>query len=284
MSLQSIQSERLVTLSDEFDIHEGEPIPIREEDLPSARSTSLYLAREKNREALPEFYQIGPSYKWRWQKHLKDTSKQNPNAITADRDAMGGSLGGTSVWVGGVLAPNGKIYGIPFNGGLILIIDVATGIATRDNMGADFNVGGNYKFVGGVLAPNGKIYGITAWHYDILIIDVAAGTAILDDMGLEITGAFQWSGGVLGPDGLIYGMPRDSTDILIIDPVTDTAIRSDMDVTMDDSNKWYGATLGLDGVVYGIPSKAGDLLRISPRSQTKNFDASILHSTFLNIF
>ena len=37
-----------------------------------------------------------------------------------------GSLAGPNKWYGGVLAPNGKIYGIPFNSTQVLEIDKST--------------------------------------------------------------------------------------------------------------------------------------------------------------
>ena len=37
-----------------------------------------------------------------------------------------GSLSGSAKWQGGVLAPNGKIYGIPFNSTTVLEIDVGS--------------------------------------------------------------------------------------------------------------------------------------------------------------
>ena len=66
-----------------------------------------------------------------------------------------GSLAGTNKWYGGVLAPNGKIYGIPFDASTILEIDPET--QTTSTFGS---LAGSAKWVGGVLAPNGKIYGI----------------------------------------------------------------------------------------------------------------------------
>ena len=67
-----------------------------------------------------------------------------------------GSLAGTVKWFSGVLAPNGKIYGIPYNASTILEIDPET--QTTSTFGS---VGtASYKWIGGVLAPNGKIYGI----------------------------------------------------------------------------------------------------------------------------
>ena len=81
---------------------------------------------------------------------------------------MGADLTGDFKWVGGILAPNGKIYGIPSYSTDILIIDPTTDTATRSNMGADLT--DTQKWVGGILAPNGKIYGIPRDSTDILTI------------------------------------------------------------------------------------------------------------------
>ena len=66
-----------------------------------------------------------------------------------------GSLSGTIKWYGGVLAPNGKIYGIPYNATTILEIDPVSKTTTTFG-----SLSGTIKWYGGVLAPNGKIYGI----------------------------------------------------------------------------------------------------------------------------
>jgi hypothetical protein len=76
----------------------------------------------------------------------------------ASRDALGATLTGNNKWFGGVLGPDGKIYGIPSDSTDILIIDPIAGTATRSNMGATLT--DTSKFVGGVLGPDGKIYGI----------------------------------------------------------------------------------------------------------------------------
>jgi hypothetical protein len=81
---------------------------------------------------------------------------------------MSATLTGGNKWYGGVLAPNGKIYGIPYNSTDILIIDPVTDTATRSSMSATLT--GTNKWAGGVLAPNGKIYGIPINSTDILTI------------------------------------------------------------------------------------------------------------------
>ena len=78
-----------------------------------------------------------------------------------------GSLAGSRKWVGGVLAPNGKIYGIPFNSTTVLEIDPVTKTATT--FGSLDS--GPSKWRGGVLAPNGKIYGIPLNSTTVLEID-----------------------------------------------------------------------------------------------------------------
>ena len=77
-----------------------------------------------------------------------------------------GSLSGTNKWRGGVLAPNGKIYGIPFNSTQVLEVDPAT--QTTQLFGS---LSGANKWGGGVLAPNGKIYGIPINSTQVLEVD-----------------------------------------------------------------------------------------------------------------
>jgi hypothetical protein len=135
-------------------------------------------------------------------------------AASADRDALGATLTETLKFRGGVLGPDGKIYGMPGHATDILIIDPVAGTASRSAMGATLT--GDSKWQGGVLGPDGKIYGIPSTSTDILIIDPVAGTATRDALGATLTGNFKWFGGVLGPDGKIYGIPVDSTNILRI--------------------------------------------------------------------
>ena len=64
-----------------------------------------------------------------------------------------GSLSGTNKWLGGVLAPNGRIYCVPLSSTQILEIDPET--QTTQLFGS---LAGVQKWSGGVLAPNGRIY------------------------------------------------------------------------------------------------------------------------------
>ena len=61
---------------------------------------------------------------------------------------------GRSLWYGGVLANNGKIYDIPFDADTVLVIDPA--VPRVPTLGAVGSA--KQKWWGGVLAPNGKIF------------------------------------------------------------------------------------------------------------------------------
>ena len=89
-----------------------------------------------------------------------------------------GSLSGTFKWWGGVLAPNGKIYGIPYNSTQILEIDPEIGTTTLFG-----SLGTGPKWVGGVLAPNGKIYGIP--YNSTQILEIGLPQEIPADMVLS---------------------------------------------------------------------------------------------------
>lgn len=55
-----------------------------------------------------------------WKYQIQKYSSTPLNA--ASRSAMGATLSGSNKWFGGVLGPDGKIYGIPYNSTDILII------------------------------------------------------------------------------------------------------------------------------------------------------------------
>ena len=76
-------------------------------------------------------------------------------ATQTDTATTFGSLAGTVKWYGGVLAPNGMIYGIPYGATAVLKIDPTTDTATTFG-----SLAGTEKWAGGVLAPNGMVYGI----------------------------------------------------------------------------------------------------------------------------
>jgi hypothetical protein len=116
---------------------------------------------------------------------------------------------GTSAgkWAGGVIAPNGLIYGIPFNSTAVLKINPTT--TTASTFGS---LTGTGKWAGGVLAPNGYIYGIPSASTTVLKINPATNTATT--FGSLATAVSKWIGGVLASNGCIYSIPYASLNIL----------------------------------------------------------------------
>jgi hypothetical protein len=125
-----------------------------------------------------------------------------------------GPLGGYK-WVGGVLAPNGKIYCLPRAATNVLIIDPATDTGDTTTIAA---LAGSDKWSAGVLAPNQKVYGIPFNSTSVLIIDPQNNTADTTTISGLSAMAKKWAGGTLASNGKIYAVPADMNAVLIIDP------------------------------------------------------------------
>ena len=179
---------------------------------------------------------------------------------------------GTGKWWGGVLAPNGKIYGIPYTKNNILEIDPVT--KTTSVFG---NLAGSSKYSGGVLAPNGKIYSVPYYASDILEIDPISKS--ISSFTYNTFVAYGWIGGVLGLDGKIYCIPFDSTQVLVIDPVTKT---TSVFGNLAGNQKWAGGVLAQNGKIYGISYKSSSVLEITtgPTPSVTTFSTSIWGTYF----
>jgi hypothetical protein len=162
-----------------------------------------------------------------------------------------GNLAGTNKWVGGVLAPNGCIYGIPFASTTILKIDTSD-----DSVSTFGNLPGGAKWYGGVLAPNGCIYGIPYNSASVLKIDTSDDS--VSTFG-NLPGGAKWFSGVLAPNGCIYGIPYNSASVLKIDTSDDSVSTFG---NLAGTNKWTGGVLAPNGCIYGIPLASTTILKI----------------------
>ena len=168
-------------------------------------------------------------------------------------------IAGKYKWIGGVLAPNGKIYGIPGGATDVLVVD--TNNDSVSHIGSFSSVAG--KWGGGVLATNGKIYGIPRYSSTILEIDPISG--FINEFG-SITGDNKYLGGVLGPNGKIYCVPLAATSVLVIDPFnpyTYPQIGS-----LGSGNKWAGGALAPNGKIYCAPYDSTSILEIDTYNNT----------------
>ena len=227
--------------------------------------------------------------------------------ITTITGITGNTLYGSNKYNGGVLAPNGKIYGIPRDADSVLIIDPKTNTASyitgMEVLTGKYNGGvlapngkiycipsarpnvlvidpitnttttisgvasGSNKYYGGVLAPNGKIYAIPFSQTAVLIIDPETASVNINTI-TGITGNSKYAGGVLAPNGKIYGIPYNATNVLIIDPVANTADTTTIASGLTGSLKYNGGVLAPNGKIYGIPYTANNVLIIDPVANT----------------
>lgn len=214
-------------------------------------------------------------------------------------------VAGTQKWLGGVLAPNGLIYGIPNATPQILVIDPATDTATTisgPGAGAD-------DWFGGVLGADGKIYAIPRNNDQILVIDPVTNTTSTIASPVTGGGGAKWRGGVLAPNGKIYSAPAagPATDILVIDPATQTATtmpspttdlfspvlapngkiyalprvgattpvvvidpltETSYTIAHNVDGEWIGGVLAPNGIIYAVPDNGPNILMIDPATDT----------------
>jgi hypothetical protein len=196
-------------------------------------------------------------------------------------------------WYGGVLAPNGKIYCIPWRADYVMIIDPESGTVIPDAI--PFTAYAEQKWTGGVLATNGKIYCIPQEPLRILIIDPARNEVELvpHQSPYLPEDVDKWAGGVLGPDGRVYGVPRNYHSVLVVDP-TEAAVDPEIDpggISLEeelgaarfDEDKWTGGVLAPNGKIYCVPNEADSVLIIDPHSNGE-MAASIAGCPYFNKF
>ena len=171
-----------------------------------------------------------------------------------------------SAFAGGVLAPNGKIYGIPFNSTYVPIIDPINNTVDTTTI---TGLTGTQKWEGGVCHPNGNIYCIPYDSQNVLIINTFTNTVNITTFS-GFTGSAKWSGGVLAPNGKIYGVPYNSTNVLVIDPSNNTATQSTITGLPSNASKWSGGVLGTNGNIYCMPYDSSSCLIINPLTDTSN--------------
>ncbi len=219
-------------------------------------------------------------------------------------------------WAGTVLAPTGKLYGIPYTERRIIVINPADdsysfidtgdttpakwaggvlapngliyGIPNNSNKFLVINPSNNTVstitalsggYNGGVLALNGKIYCIPHAVNRILVIDPSNNTQYhIDGSWTPITD-YHWRSAVLGPNGLIYGIPFNDTRIMVVNPYNDTVELIGNVGTMNQSN-WWGGCLAPNGLIYCMPSCHRNVLVINPKDNSTSLIGDVGTQTY----
>ena len=178
-------------------------------------------------------------------------------------------------WAVTVLAPNGKIYGIPYDSDHVIIYD--PGINAVDSIPITINASVSGKWFSGVVI-NSKIYCLPYNHNKILIIDTSTDTLeYISEVGINNRA---WISATYHENGNIYGCPSRHSSVLEVG--TTNWIRPYFDFTFTD-NKWFGFTQGINGKLYAAPASSYGILEFSPENKTHRFLVANIN-TNLSIF
>jgi hypothetical protein len=232
------------------------------EDVNWKARTFLINGQESSEEALIDFPTWDSADAFDFEKvstAFKSRLKRHQHDFRYSLDFLG-SLSGSLKYNGGVLAPNGCIYGVPRDSTSVLKIDTS-----NDTITTFGSFSGAGKWAGGVLAPNGFIYCIPHNSTEILKINPINDTTTT--IG-SLSGTAKWYGGVLAPNGCIYGIPWGSSTVLKIDTSNDNVSTFG---SLSGSFKWGSGCLAPDGKIYGTPYWDGlgnSVLVIDPSNDT----------------
>lgn len=163
-------------------------------------------------------------------------------------------------WIGGVLAPNGKIIGIPYAAESVLEIDPVARSATT------FGVVCVQRCLqpGMHITPMPMRYACPCPSHDLVHAHALRRSSSLKR---------KWVEGVLGRNGLIYGIPYDADVVLEIDPDNHAMIL--FGHVGNTPCKWYGGVLAPNDKIYAIPYSAMSVLEIDPELRTANTFAMV---------
>ena len=192
---------------------------------------------------------------------------------------------------GGVLAPNGNIYGMSQSPGFpfLKIVPDGSGGATTSSLGTSL-----LKAWGMVLALNGCIYSVPGGASAPVYVFNPASDTVVATVTTGVTG--YWAGGVLAPNGQIYCAPQGSAAtqyILVITPTGSGASASctigTITLTSVSGMSWNGGALAPNGLIYFAPmtGSAGPLVvdpvagtaTMLPYTVTSGFAGAVAHST-----
>jgi hypothetical protein len=221
----------------------------------------------------PQFAEVTPGNWTRdWQPELRSLiAANNPTNATVIPTISYGTGGpalspalSTQAYFGGVLAPNGNIYCVPFAATKVLIINTTTNALSY----ADGPALGT--FYGGVLAPNGNIYCAPFGTSNILIINPTTNTVSYGTGGPALTPALStqyYNGCVLAPNGNIYCVPYSGTNLLIINTTTNAVSYG----TGFFPDTYTGGVLAPNGNIYCVPSPSSNISIINPATNAVSY-------------
>jgi hypothetical protein len=179
-------------------------------------------------------------------------------------------LSGQSLYQGGELGSDNRIYFVPGHAARVMVCDPETDRV--EQIGPWFV--GNYKWLRAVgVKENEILYGIPCNSESILRIHVPTQQITLipipyekfytDPLIAEQQRKMEWKyhGGETAADGCVYAIPHNAWHVLQIDPVTEKV--SFVGPRLEGRFKWHEGALGMqDGAIYCVPHNSAHVLRI----------------------
>ena len=180
-------------------------------------------------------------------------------------------VGGANRFLGAVLAPNGRLFGIPSGLTSNLYIDTATDTVVTFSNGSSLGTAG---WSGGALGANGIIYTVPNANATFMAIDPVALTQTVYTTaagGWTFT-AGGWQGACLAPNGKIYCAPAAANNVLCINPATNTAsnVPTAGQPTLSSASSCYSAVLSSNGFIYFAPgtTNGNRFIKFDPATET----------------
>lgn len=161
-------------------------------------------------------------------------------------------------FIGSIVAPNEKIYFIPYRNRYVGVVDTTTDTYSEITT-ADFGDGGD-KWASGILAQNGYIYGIPTDAGNFLKIDPVANTATTFG-SYSFNNAFAEA--VLADNGNIYCVPRDQNLIYVIETQNNDNVYI-INPGLSGTNKFWSGCLAPNGKVYMVGRNESRCLVLDP--------------------
>jgi streptogramin lyase len=179
-------------------------------------------------------------------------------------------------YLGGVLAPNGRIYCIPGNGNNVGIINPYNNTIDTTSISG---LPSGFKYLGGVVSTNGKIYCIPLNATNVGIIDPLTNTIDTTTISMttypDLSAGSKFWGGVLGTNGKIYCVPRGVNYVGIIDPINNTFDSTSITFTSAQSGAnilaYSTGALGSNENIYFCPFTATSIMRLRTSDNSLNF-------------
>jgi hypothetical protein len=174
----------------------------------------------------------------------------------------------SSAYYGGVLAPNGDIHFIPYNGEVGQKVNYLTGVVSTYAIFLTFN---NSKYAGGVLASNGDIHFIP---HSASVGQKVNSSGVVSTYSLIYSASGAYWGGVVAPNGDIHFIPYNAPRG---QKVSAAGVVSTYSLIYTTTLAYSGGVLAPNGDIHFVPGGAARGQKISAAGVVSTY--SLVYTT-----